>query len=55
MVNYCNNDDMLRMYKRVLKSLVNKYPETVEYYVRLYYEEWEPEKIGLNYDDDGGE
>jgi hypothetical protein len=52
----CSNDEMLRLYKRVLRSIIYKFPETVEFYVRAYYEIWEPEKLDFTYDNiDGGE
>ena len=37
MVSYCFDDRILILYKRILRKLFMQYPETVKYYVDLYY------------------
>jgi hypothetical protein len=46
MLDYCYNDEILTLYKRILKCLVEEQYALVESYVLLYREIWEEEGIG---------
>ena len=48
MLDYCFDDHVLALYKRVLRSLYPKYPELVADYVYAYRDMWDS-------DDDEGE
>ena len=41
MVTFCFNEEILLLYKSVLRRLYKKNPETVDAYVRLYYDMYE--------------
>ena len=41
MVSYCFDDRALLLYKRVMRAIMQKHPETVKAYVTLYYEMYE--------------
>ena len=36
MVSYCFNDEILFLYKSILRKLYSKHPDTVQFYVQLY-------------------
>ena len=45
MLSFCNDDEILKLYKAVLRSVFYKYPELVHDYVYAYLEMFEPEKV----------
>ena len=50
MLDYCHDDTMLVLYKRVLRSLLYKYPEMVHFYVHAYREMWDCEETDQSVD-----
>ena len=43
MLGFCHDDAVLVLYKRVLRSLYNKYPGLVASYIQAYREMWDSE------------
>jgi hypothetical protein len=43
MLDFCNFDNMLDLYKRVCRSLINNYPQLVVDYVQAYRDIWDRE------------
>ena len=41
MLSFCFDDEILVLYKRVLRKIFNKYPEIVKFYVDAYYDMFE--------------
>ena len=50
MLSFCYDNEMLQLYKAVLRSIIAKYPRVVHSHVYAYYEMFDPEKIGLKDD-----
>lgn len=40
MLDFCFNDEVLALYKRVLRKLYYDYPDIVEFYVYAYRDMW---------------
>ena len=38
MLSFCFDDDVLVLYKRVLRKIFNQYPEIVKFYIEAYYD-----------------
>ena len=43
------DDEILKLYKSVLRSVINKYPELVHDYVYAYFDMFEPEKMKFKF------
>jgi len=52
MVGSCYDDKVLNLYKDVIRSILYKYPQVAHDHVYMYYEMFEPEKIGLGSEDE---
>ena len=46
MLTFCFEDEVLVLYKRVLRKIVTQYPEIVKFYIDAYYDMYEKEDIG---------
>jgi hypothetical protein len=46
MLAYCFDDRILSLFKKVLRNLYKRFPDTVQAYVKFYYEMYE-EKVGV--------
>jgi len=46
MLDFCYDDRVLALYKKVLRSLVEKYPALVVDYIHAYRDMWENEEEG---------
>ena len=47
MLDFCDNDKVLDLYKRVLRSLQNKYPKLIANYIQAYKDMWDSEETDL--------
>ncbi|GHU17701.1 hypothetical protein FACS1894163_08930 [Spirochaetia bacterium] len=41
MLDFCNFDKMLNLYKKVCMSLIHKYPQLAMDYIQVYHEIWD--------------
>ena len=55
MASFCFDERILLLYKRILRKLIYKHPETVKCYVDLYYMMYECDAEDEKYEDGDGE
>lgn len=45
LLEFCGNDKVLGLYKKVCRTFYNKYPACISDYIIYYLEEYDPEKV----------
>lgn len=43
MLDFCGDDRMLQLYKKLLRAMLPKYPQAVNDYIKFYKEEYDDE------------
>jgi len=45
LLDFCDSDKVLMLYKKVCRTFIYKYPKAIQDYIRYYFETYEPEKL----------
>lgn len=44
MLDFCGDDRMLQLYKKILRAMLSKYPQAVNDYIKFYKEDYDDER-----------